>query len=445
MLSKKSLLKSIIRGITTGTNRKIVVREDGIIDKLLADRDFALLSQWKKMLQMLLLTCGVLLVLYVFVSMVSFFLFNVIFFEPRLYTTSHGSIVITQPCGVEQACFLHNSASLWTDSGIDIVKGDEVEVSYSGSFYSSLLNQVQASKGESPFKYPWSNAKRLEDTKPKVLKYCVLNKNAHIGSLLISFGLPSKDSNIIEVNNKNKIFKYRAATGGTLRVTVNDIFIPTQKLAISMLKENNSVFSVQQKKEIINRLYFQKDSTNKKSDLTKDNLIKVIEYAFCNTPLMLDSLCPTKKFENILLVCRPIQWKQDTIAISYNDFDSVKLCYNYYVGYQHLEAPMLPQVEHKMDSLLQFVKWNAKSIWYDDNIGELFVIVRIKRNNLNYSNPIHRCFAIMYRNIAILWENKTFVLVAIFFCCILIYILFMTTSRRWGKKIDGFFNERENS
>ena len=366
MSSIKNIVDLILQEIETNTKKNIVIREDRIIDKLLSV-EVSQKTLWKHLGQILLLVFECLLIIYLFVSLVSFFLFDVILFEPKVYTTSKGATVITQPCGIEQAFFIHNSASVWTDSGIDIVKGDEIEVSYAGSFYTSLRNQAKASLNNVPLKYPWFSFQRINvKSSNTTIKFCMydsIEDDAAIGDFLCKIGPQKGAEYIYQIKPKKNHFI--AKHSGTLHVSINDIYIPDTRTVKNVLVAPDIIFDNDQKEELIKRLEFDREHLN-----NKDSLLKQIEL---------------------------IQQIEKITQLSH--FEQCEQCKQLYQTKRALSCDI-------DTSLVNGAIWEAESIWYDDNCGELFVNVKITRNSAHYFNPINKLFAILYRKIdALLSKN----------------------------------------
>lgn len=85
------------------------------------------------------------------VSMMVFFINDVMLFSPERNTNMMGALTISQPCYRQHSIFMFNSATHWADTGIDLVKGDVVRISGSGSFYSSISDKrISAEKNTRP-------------------------------------------------------------------------------------------------------------------------------------------------------------------------------------------------------------------------------------------------------------------------------------------------------
>ena len=523
MLKFKSIINNIVQGIGS---RKVIPRtidisEDRIIDKLLAENNsntFLL----RHLGQIILLSIVALSFLYILVSMILFFVFDVILFEPRVYTTTNGTTVITQPCGIEQAFFIHNSANYWTNSGIDIVEGDRITLSYSGSFYSTLRDLADASKYSEVVKYDWSSVYRVENTPRSIVNYCSFNDSlAYIGSLLYRIGNnkeTEKETNARQMNFSDGKFSFDAPCGGPLQISVNDIYISDTYMVKKMLKEEYFVFSKGQKKEIIKRLDFQEkldsnrlvlmalvnslDSISKSIDSICFQIDRIVSLVQWDAQLIWDNDTVRKMLKanpsvfNIdkkrgIIKRLDFQERMDSCRYSlsllvnsldsmfryqfinepksylisrinyhiirqnkHEQWDYLQNGYNYNLG-KFLEAPLLlpdsviiylsnyqkriskdtqsiiDGIYSQIDSIVSLAQWDAEEIWYNDNIGELFVTVKIKRKNLNYANPINKLFAKLYRYFDEIWEKNPLYVVSILILCALAYLQFLIFYSLW--------------
>ena len=518
MLNIKSIIGNIIQEIASNssTPRTIDISEDRIVDKLLAEKNSNTFL-WRRVGQIILLSIVALSFLYILVSMILFFLFDVILFEPRVYTTTNGATVITQPCGIEQAFFIHNSANYWTNSGIDIVESDKISLSYSGSFYSTLRDLADASKDLEVAKYDWSNVYRTENTPQSIVDYCSFNgEKGYLGSLLYYIGNDKEmTSKGFQMDFSNGKFSFCAPYSGLLQIAVNDIYISDTRMVKKMLKEEHSVFSKGQIKEIIKRLNFKENTdSNRCTLLAFDRISRSID----SIRSQIDSIVglmqwgPEKIWDNdtvrIMLKATPslvgIVQKHNIIKrldfqeimdscryslsllvnsldsmfryqfinepksylISRINYHNIRLNkheqwnyqqndYNYNLG-KFLETPLLllpdsvifylsnyqkriskdtqsiiDGIYPQIDSIVSLAQWDAQEIWYNDNIGDLFVTVKIKRNNLNYANPINKLFAKLYRYIDEIWEKNPLYVVLILILCALAYLQFLIFYSFW--------------
>ena len=527
MLNIKSIIGNIIQEIASNssTPRTIDISEDRIVDKLLAEKN-SNTSLWRRLGQIIILSIVALSFLYILVSMILFFLFDVILFEPRVYTTTNGATVITQPCGIEHAFFIHNSANYWTNSGIDIVEGDRITLSYSGSFYSTLRDLADASTDLEVVKYGWSSVYRAENTPRSIVNYCSFNgEKGYLGSLLYQIGVNKGIApKICQMDFSNGKFSFSAPSSGPLHIAVNDIYISDTCMVKKMLKEEYFVFSKGQIKEIIKRLNFKGNTDHNRGTLLAldtisrsvdsirfqlDNIMGLMQWESqktCDNDTVRKMLKANPSFVDIVqkheIIKRlDFQGIMDSccysLSLLVNSLDSMfryqfinesksyiisrinyhiirqnkhelwnyqQNDYNYNLG-EYLEVPLLlpdsviiylsnyqkriskdtksiiDGIYSQIDSIVSLAQWDAQEIWYNDNIGELFVTVQIIRNNLNYANPINKQFAKLYRYFDEIWEKRPLIFITILLLCALAYLQLLIFYSFWKSLCNSFWNK----
>lgn len=193
-----------------------------------------------------LLFSAILVSLVLLVYAVVFFIKDVLLFDESMYSNKNGALVMEQPCSVEQYTFLFNSATQWYDSGIELVKGEVFEISYSGSFYGAIADMNSAAienrklkyaRTLSTFNYP--SDKVIESDKGDGPENIL--PEMPFGTLLYQIRTDTEnnmyrdtekrgnDRIIRPVYKRNRIYKARAKRSGTLRFAVNDNYIePTE-------------------------------------------------------------------------------------------------------------------------------------------------------------------------------------------------------------------------
>lgn len=76
----------------------------------------------------------------------SFFIRGVLFFDPSQRINEQGAITMAQPCGSERNVFLYNTGQCWANTGIQVVRGDRVEVTASGAYYGRVADLYHCAK-----------------------------------------------------------------------------------------------------------------------------------------------------------------------------------------------------------------------------------------------------------------------------------------------------------
>ncbi len=239
-------------------------------------------------------------VITILVTMFVFFINDVMLYSPQRDINSKGALTITQPCHREHSIFMFNSATLWADTGIDLVKGDVVTISGSGSFDSSIWDKtVNAQKNLKP-QYSLVNV-AYGDTVIKSdytgIRFCMFtsttdSKNPpRFGSLLYQIQ-PTRRKCVNSDTTQSIIFQAKndPATGGlkeqfevrnpgTLFVAVNDIYL-SKETVDKMFKQvgPGSVWVVAEEAKSSLKLYLnatQSEDSIKSIAELRDTLLKL--------------------------------------------------------------------------------------------------------------------------------------------------------------------------
>lgn len=87
------------------------------------------------------------------VIILSFFIKSVLLFRPDTRINESGAINMPQSCERENYMYLLNSATYWGNSGIKVLKGDEVSITVSGSFFSKIGEMYNSALNNKKPKY----------------------------------------------------------------------------------------------------------------------------------------------------------------------------------------------------------------------------------------------------------------------------------------------------
>lgn len=179
---------------------------------------------------------------------VTFLLKSVLFFDPDNRINSQGAIMMRQPLGVEQYVYLFNAATLWANTGIELLENDRIEVSASGSFYGKISDLCEKAGSNDTLSYKWNNP-MMKSSDTTFNDLCIYkSREAHFGSLLFqicpeknSLSYSSADSvtltedKDVTTGMKNEMvpfkchdgkkFSFTAHMDGILFLAVNDIYL----------------------------------------------------------------------------------------------------------------------------------------------------------------------------------------------------------------------------
>lgn len=214
------------------------------------------------------------------VAMISFFLSEVILPDSSQYVNDRGSLVFNQPLATEHYMFLLNSADLWADSGIEVVKGDKVDITVSGSFYSDIGELRNACVDNTSLLYDYFH--KISKNTPG--NRYVLSPEKPFGALLyrierpVNLSLPLDSVPYIKEkrNEDTHEISFVAPTSGILHFSVNDIVLDKHK--VDLIREDAGVAHLHKSaSRIKSELY--KDSvrnavTNTGDTITRDQLAR---------------------------------------------------------------------------------------------------------------------------------------------------------------------------
>lgn len=171
------------------------------------------------------------------VSMLAFLINNVLLFPPNSDINSRGAITMNQPCGREHTVYLFNTAICWANTGVELLEGDIVEITTSGSFYGRITDLDDKNRNNARLNFNWNNTAYPAKTE-KFDSLCIYKEaDAQFGSLLCHIHSESAgnayDSDsckaIIQLSSGQKN-SFTAHQPGYLYVTVNDIYLTPEVL-----------------------------------------------------------------------------------------------------------------------------------------------------------------------------------------------------------------------
>lgn len=185
----------------------------------------------------IILLSAVVMSIVMLIAMISFFLSQVIMPTTNQFVNDSGTLVFNQPLATQHYMFLLNSADLWADSGIEVIEGDHVEITVSGSFYSDIDNLCNAALQNDTTQYIYFHKHHLLNLanieKTTAINPFSLDSLIDFGALLLRIEQPidnlpinyvpdSKTQYIHRDHGAHKI-SFDAQTSGILHFAVNDI------------------------------------------------------------------------------------------------------------------------------------------------------------------------------------------------------------------------------
>lgn len=171
----------------------------------------------------------------IMVMMIAFFMFNVLFYTNENNVNIRGAVTVSRSCNREHAIYLLSSSSFWANTGIQVVEGDEIEVTSSGAFHGDIGQLDSCARRNQRPKYIFNRG--LEEREHQ-RNDSLLCPDAPFGALLCDIRYSSeteyrkdsaKDSAKDSSNGRCIIVPpgkrpFKAPKGGELFFCVNDIY-----------------------------------------------------------------------------------------------------------------------------------------------------------------------------------------------------------------------------
>lgn len=288
------LIDTIKRSIVTGTARPVCIVDRTLLLDIIEDSDKpkphyvslkglgwrkmprAIFSNVKEFLKyistspyfnFIVLISALVMAALSLVAMFSFFLSQILLSTPNQYVNDRGTLVFTQPLATEHYMFLLNTADLWADSGIEVIKGDRVKITVSGSFYYDIAELAEASRENSTLLYSYFHKldgrvdREKYSLRPDIPFGALLYRvQAPAGSTLPADSIP----NVPEIRDETTHeISFVAPCSGILHFTVNDIYL-TKEIIEGFAKDNPKAMSEAKKLEYLDTLNLYGDKIARK-------------------------------------------------------------------------------------------------------------------------------------------------------------------------------------
>lgn len=173
------------------------------------------------------------------VSLVAYFLRDVIFFPKNGYSTRFGAVVMEQPFASTNYLYLFNSAIPWSNTGIEVLEGDEITFSASGGFSNDMRFQrksAETNRRDSLFQYinptysEYSDAFPTSDLLGKMRLYPTSDTASRYGAFLYRIAPETGggvDDTITPIHQLRPVHDgttIKADRDGMIRVSINDVY-----------------------------------------------------------------------------------------------------------------------------------------------------------------------------------------------------------------------------
>lgn len=295
-----------------------------------------------------------------------FLIRDVVFSPNTAQVNANGAVTVEQPCHETQSFFLLNSATYWTSTGIQIMEGDRVYLTASGSMYSDIGEMTDAANENRRLLYNRSSfgPSLPNKTDTKGVQYCIYGRYhkdrektniaeaAHYGSLL--YQICNQQTGLKEYNDENDPYAVQQANFAKFSLVDSNSLI--KKLLSKILDNREFYFDAKE----TGTLYL---SFN---DILLDHAI-------------IDSLS-TYRSQN------------DTIAfVLWEDIVSN-------IPKNTLTKKHINKCNNDTAAFLKEYYIKDSTIWFQDNIGEILVNIRIVKNIWHNDLPWYKKPVIgMYR------------------------------------------------
>ena len=314
-----------------------------------------------------------------------FFFFNsVLLLDSNQLINDYGTIHMEQPCGIESCVYLYNTAQPWTNTGINIVKGDEVRISASGAFYGRVFDLVNSANKNDTLPFSFINPSVKDSSQslrtPNLVELCMYNKkDAVFGSLLYQIKkdnetiiYDSRDDNddnphIIQDNHeRSESFSFTARHSGELYVSINDIYLSDMVLVLLR-------------------------------DMPNDNIKNHLE---------IEKINDTTKIKSDSLFNIGLNWVKE----------------------RKPKDKLDTMVKYKLAKLYALVHSDSlfRKYWFDDNLGEILLNITVNRNVISNSNVGGSFMSHAYRRIDKFFDKKwgEILLQVSIFLLIIVFLLY---------------------
>ena len=328
--------------------------------------------------------CSIVLAIVLLVSTFFFFFNSVLLLDSNQLINDYGTIHMEQPCGIESCVYLYNTAQPWTNTGINIVKGDEVRISASGAFYGRVFDLVNSANKNDTLPFSFINPSVKDSSQslrtPNLVKLCMYNKkDAVFGSLLYQIKkdnetiiYDSRDDNddnphIIQDNHeRSESFSFTARHSGELYVSINDIYLSDKVLVLLR-------------------------------DMPNDNIKNHLE---------IEKINDTTKIKSDSLFNIGLNWVKERKPK--DKLDTI--------------------VKYKLAKLYALVHSDSlfRKYWFDDNLGEILLNITVNRNVISSSNVGGSFMSHAYRRIDKFFDKKweEILLQVSIFLLIIVFLLY---------------------
>ena len=315
-------------------------------------------------INMIVVSAVLVMAIIIIVYILTFFIKDVVFHPNRAYINRKGVVTVEQPCYETQSFFLLNSATPWTSTGIQISDGDVVYITASGSMYSDIDDLYHNCKNNHKTNFGRTSYNAMSI--PFGNKFaCLLAPNV------------KKDTSKSTVTDFDAVY----CMYGRKKDTEGDAFFGSLLYQIHPECQNSVICNKHNDKiEPIKQIEFNKPIEKK---LFEDNRYHFtantdgVLFLSFNDIYLDKEMCASIKKEECN-ACKTVSY----MKLYENEIETAKVIFR---------EDGIPVLNNEKKEALN------REIWFNDNIGEILVNVRVEKN-LDNVKWHKRCFASIYRN-----------------------------------------------
>ena len=360
-----SIFKKLLTKLLEENKSEVELEENSLFDQVINPKDDKTEKNRFVGLDFVLASTSIIAAIALVILMFVFFIREELFFPKQNSINSQGTITISQPAAVEHNMFLLNSAKVWANTGISVIKGDVVTITVSGSFYGSVADVVESAKKNVRYRYSVNDFRtdgntihNYKDDKT-IEKFCVygrapsdtLSDNAaRFGSLLIQIHEECAEHAFMNDTNAPKGEKQKI-----IQVPPQQKYTKKDFEPFSFVAESSGILYV-----MVNDVYFPKEDS-----LFRNQIASLEKEAF------------QVHFHRV---------EKKLGLVYYSPKDT---------------SHLIPKSQQALKNYL----YENPDMWYNDNVGEALLNIKIQRKTQKHAMYIDSCFLWMYKRATWLFDH----------------------------------------
>jgi len=156
MKSIKEIIKEVILNNTT---RKVEIDDSNFFAVIASEENENSKKNEKnqKLFNFVVFAVVLIFCIAMLISSFVFFISDILLYQNTPKINAQGAIVSERSSNRETAIFLFNAAERWANTGIQLQKGDIIKISYSGGFHSDISVLKKSAENNAIPKYKWNS------------------------------------------------------------------------------------------------------------------------------------------------------------------------------------------------------------------------------------------------------------------------------------------------